>query len=1317
MRLVSFLLICVSLVSNPAHAQVVVDHFVGPPIGPGLHDGIGATARFSSPTGIWSDGNELYIADTGNARIRKMALATGEVTTLVGNQPGTLIRPQSLWGGGSFLYVADANVVRRVNRATGDVSLFVDAWRPDIFRIVSLPQPIALAGNSSRLYVLYSPALVSSSLTPVGGPTIREISLATGAARIVPNTPIGAIWADERFLYVMYRSNTGELLLGRSDSATDQFELLFTLPPSTLPLNLTGDNAGHLFFTAADVVYEFDLSTGARTVLGRAPGSATAAQIGGAWTTSSAVYATDAAANTVFKIDIASKQTATIAGRAPTSVGATPPPSSTLGGIRGGWSDGKYAYVADYYGNAIRRIDLDSGQDSVFVGLQKPMAVWGDSTDLYVTQPDDKIVTKITIGTRQISVIASGFAYPTAITGDDQYLYVGDRTIYRVSKANGAMTAVVGDNAALATIAGLWTNGSVIFAISGATIQRIVISSGEMSTFVPINTFTLPTAVTGDGSYLYVSDSTVIRRFSLSTAESAIIAGVPNDGGFIDGPVSTARLGYVQTMWMGGRSLLVVDGRLRRFDLSTQTVSTVAGHSIVLSSGEFPPDQFETRTLTGSGIFLYAMSGQAVYKISLQTRAITHLAGAFNESGTQDGRGAEARFAGQTVLWSDGRFVYVDDYIHLHIRRVDMQTGHVTTFVSGLSAIAAWGDGTYLYVLNSYGGSLDRIDLKTAETTTLVTRLGSSVGIWGDAAYLYLADAFNCVIQKVTRNTGDMRVLAGHFQNCHNPDVPLGPVDGLGAEAFFPSLAAITGDGHLLYVMDGPILRSVDPNTGETHTIAGDYSISGTDDGIGSEAHFLKFPDGRTAIWSDGSNVYVANRAIRRVILTRQLERLNFDTQAEGGAYWKTVANNVATQIGSGHLLTNIRSATPAAAVAVFGHRVNGALVSEAAVPASAPVQSGRIYAEVGGAVNTGIAIANANSQPATVSFYFTDAAGANIGAANMTIAPNSQIAAFLSEAPFRPSGSPETLAEVRSFTFSSSAPVAVIALRGYTNERSEFLMTTLPVARVDVSSAESILLPHFADGAGWRTQVLLVNPTDRAIRGSVEMDSISDYTIAPRSSIKIATPGIADSIRTGVVRITPMSGEPSPVASAVFTFRQGGIVVTESGIPAGAGGRSFRLLAETGSVRTAFAIANAGGAAGNLEFSVLGFDGQRIGTSTPVAIAGRSRLSLFIDEVPGLGSLPRDFRGVLKITATVPVSVIGARGRYNERGDFLLSSMPAVSEDSILPSESVFPHIVRGEEYTTEFVFLSGKSAGAGTVEFFSQSGAAMTLPLQQIR
>src|SRR5207244_11460604 len=162
-------------------------------------------------------------------------------------------------------------------------------------------------------------------------------------------------------------------------------------------------------------------------------------------------------------------------------------------------------------------------------------------------------------------------------------------------------------------------------------------------------------------------------------------------------------------------------------------------------------------------------------------------------------------------------------------------------------------------------------------------------------------------------------------------------------------------------------------------------------------------------------------------------------------------------------LVTGVKTcALPISGLAIFSLRNGNMVIGEAGVPASPLIQTGRIYAEVNGAVNTGLAIANPNDQAATISFYFTDATGRDFGQGTTTIAANGQIAQFLNASPFN-SG---TLAS-GTFTFSSSVPVAAIALRGLTNERSEFLITTLPVTTTTAQSG-SLIFPHFADGGGW---------------------------------------------------------------------------------------------------------------------------------------------------------------------------------------------------------------------------------------------------------
>jgi len=279
--------------------------------------------------------------------------------------------------------------------------------------------------------------------------------------------------------------------------------------------------------------------------------------------------------------------------------------------------------------------------------------------------------------------------------------------------------------------------------------------------------------------------------------------------------------------------------------------------------------------------------------------------------------------------------------------------------------------------------------------------------------------------------------------------------------------------------------------------------------------------------------------------------------------------------------------------IAAFSYRPNGVLVSEASIQAADLIQSGRIYAELGGAVTTAIAIANPNPQSAAISFYFTDEDGMDFGSGTTTIGANQQIAAFLNEAPFNGS------AEARTFTFSSSVPVAALPMRAFVNERSDFLMTALPIAPINAPSLAGIVLPQFATGGGWTTQILRVNPTDQPITGLLGMDGPPNfYDIAPRSAIKVQS-NPAGLLRTGTVTVTPVHRRlgaplpplPAPIVSSVFTFVSGGVTVTESGIASVNVVQSFRVFVELDSaraIRTGIAIANTDSAAATIQFELF---------------------------------------------------------------------------------------------------------------------------------
>jgi hypothetical protein len=104
--------------------------------------------------------------------------------------------------------------------------------------------------------------------------------------------------------------------------------------------------------------------------------------------------------------------------------------------------------------------------------------------------------------------------------------------------------------------------------------------------------------------------------------------------------------------------------------------------------------------------------------------------------------------------------------------------------------------------------------------------------------------------------------------------------------------------------------------------------------------------------------------------------------------------------------------------------------------------------------------------------------------------------------------------------------------------------------------------------------------------------------------------------------------------------------------------------------------------------------------------------MAKFLNEVPGLQSVPSSFRGVLHISSDTAISAIGLRTRYNERGDFLISTTPAIA-DNAPPSadEFVFPQVVSGSGYTTDFILVNSAGTSQGMLSLKSQAGTDLPI------
>ena len=230
-----------------------VTTLAGSPGVQGSTDGTGAAALFRYPAGVTSDGaGNLYVADTDNDTIRKLVIATAAVTTLAGAP--------------SEAGAADG---------TGAAARFLHPW--------------GLSGDrAGNLYVADS-----------DNQTIRQIVLATGAVTTLAGSPGSEGSAD----------------------GTGRAALFYN------PAGLASDGAGNLYVTdyANHTVRKLVPTTGAVTTLAGSPGDAGSADgtgpgarfdnpVGLACDGAGNLYVADTRNDTIRKIVLATGVVTTVAG-------------------------------------------------------------------------------------------------------------------------------------------------------------------------------------------------------------------------------------------------------------------------------------------------------------------------------------------------------------------------------------------------------------------------------------------------------------------------------------------------------------------------------------------------------------------------------------------------------------------------------------------------------------------------------------------------------------------------------------------------------------------------------------------------------------------------------------------------------------------------------------------------------------------------------------------------------------------------------------------------------------------------------------------
>ncbi|MGI8686766.1 MAG: SMP-30/gluconolactonase/LRE family protein [Acidimicrobiales bacterium] len=466
-------------------------------------------------------------------------------------------------------------------------------------------------------------------------------------------------------------------------------------------------------------------------------------------------------------------------------------------------------FVADPASNVVRAIRLSDGMERV---------VAGNGSQAFV--PEDAGGTE---------ALSTGLYGPVSIAFDPAgNLYIAESSGGRIRKV---------------------TPGGGISIVAGNSGQGYSGDGGPATSA----TFSYPEAVAVDGAgNLFVADSLNhrIRRVDGATGVITTFAGTGEAGDGGDGGAATAaRLRQPQALAvdLSGTSLLVADtgnARIRRIDLATGVITTVAGTGTVGSSGDGGAataaelrDPAGITPHTGGGFVIADTGNHRIRSVDASGR-ITLIAGNGTRHYGEDGVPATDTnlFAPEGVaVGPDGR-IYVGDTRASRVRIIDLD-GYIYAI-----------GGTYY---PHWNGEV------TGPTAQISPPRGVAVAASGD---VYISDTSTHLIRRLRASDGYLLRVAGTGNYGDTGDG--GPATS--AELGAPAGITLAADGDVVFADDAKNkVRRIDVASGVITTVAGTGDRGFSGDGGPASAAMLAGPTD-VAVAPDGS-VLVADQGNHRV--------------------------------------------------------------------------------------------------------------------------------------------------------------------------------------------------------------------------------------------------------------------------------------------------------------------------------------------------------------------------------------------------------------------------------------------------------------------
>jgi trimeric autotransporter adhesin len=1003
-------------------------------------------------------------------------------------------------------------------------------------------------------------------------------------------------------------------------------------------------------------------------------------------------------------------------------------------------------YIADLYNHRIRKVSSSgiittvagngaagSGGDggkATSTQLNNPFAVAIDSTgNFFIADCLNNRIRKVS-SSGTITTVAgngsSGFGgdggqatsaqlkYPTSVAVDSAgSLFISDGSNNRIRKVSpsGIITTLAGNGVAgfsgdggLATAAQLSPNG-----IAVDSTGNLLISESANNRIRMVSSLGIITTVAGSGLGGYSGDGGVAALAQINQPYGVALDSAGN--------------------------LFVADygnGCIRKVS-SSGIITTVAGTGTIGYSGD--GGQATSAMIGASGVAvdsagnIYILANYRIRKVS-SSGIITTIVGTGSGGFAGDGgfaTSAQVNNAFGIAVDSAGN-LFIADTNNNRIRVVS--TSGIITTVAGNGISGYGGDG--------------------GKATSAQLNAPRAIAV-DSAGNLFIADSGNNVIRKVS-SSGIITTVAGNGATGYSGD------NGPASLAQFnnPRGIAVDSSGNI-FITDRSNSRIRKVSTsGMITTVAGSgaFTTGVVGNGVsgyygdGGPATFAQLNQPFGAVPDSDGNLFIADTLNNRI---RKVSKPNissdFALSAGGVGQASTVGGNPDPR--PGYATVALKSGKAPYGTAVFSFKEGGITVSEAGVPASPPTTSARVFIDYRSGVNaiparsnagvvevnTGIAVVNYGATAANITYTLRDASGSPITTGHGMMAAGQHISCFIDQlkdiaSDFNLPANFQTAIQFGTLEITSTQPLSVLALRGTTNQRQQFLFTTTPVADLTQSpGSDPIYFAQLGDGGGYTTSIILMNTSVTNETGMLQIidnngaaltvhqaggssGSSFHYSIPPNGIFHFQTDGSSANANAGWVQLTPDSGTSVPVGSGVFGYNPVNVLVTESGVPSASATTHARIYVDlSGNHGTGLAIANINNASAAITINAFQTDGSTaagIGNSS-LTLAAYGHNSQFANQL--IAGLPDGFTGLLDISSTKPFAALTMRSLYNENNDYLMTTFPIADMNQTAPSPIVFPHIADGGGYLTQFILLSAGGASSTAISYFDSNGQPLAV------